>query len=231
VDQYLIEELSQIKADLLGGEDTAKGEVIFGASTIPSTYILPARIKQFQEVYPDIFFQVRIEDSSRINQLVLENELSCGIVGAKTETNSLQYEPFFKDQLILVASPKLIKKKTLQLKELTGLPFVMREKGSGTRKSMEENFKRIGFTLEKKQGTAEFSSTASIKEAAKHGIGVAVISQIAVLDELKNGSLREIALGKEKMERYFYLVSHKNRTLPSPYLKFCQFLKNQKSNT
>lgn len=224
----VIDELSRIKADILGGEDTAKGEVAFGASTIPSTYILPAIIKQFQESYPDIYFHIRIEDSLKINQLVMENELSCGIVGAKIETNSLQYEPFFKDQLILVASPELIQKKTLQLKELTGFPFVMREKGSGTRKSMEDNFRRIGFTLGKKQIMAVFSSTASIKEAAKHGIGVAVISQIAVLDELKNGSLCEIALQKEKMERYFYLVSHKNRTLPSPYLKFCQFLKQQK---
>ena len=227
----IIDELSRIKAEIIGGEDVVKGEIIFGASTIPGTYILPAIIKQFKEIYPDIFFQIRIEDSLKINQLIMENELSCGIVGAKIKTNSLQYEPFFKDQLILVASPKLIQKKTLQLKELTGLPFIMREKGSGTRKSMEDNFKRIGFTIDKKQVTSEFSSTASIKEAAKHGIGVAILSQIAVLDELKNGSLCEIAMRKEIMDRYFYLVSHKNRTLPSPYLKFCQFLIQQKSET
>lgn len=227
----VIDDLSRIKADILGGEDTAKGEVVFGASTIPSTYILPAIIKQFQQIYPDIFFQIRIEDSLRINQLVIENELSCGIVGAKKETNSLQYEPFFKDQLILVASPSILKMKTIQINELAELPFVLREKGSGTRKSMEDNFRRIGFTLGKKQVVAEFSSTAAIKEAAKYGVGVAVISQIAVLDELENGSLCEIALSKEKMERYFYLVSHKNRTLPSPYLKFFQFLKHQKSET
>nr|MBF0221471.1 LysR family transcriptional regulator [Desulfobulbaceae bacterium] len=227
----IIDELSLIKAEIIGGENAVKGEIVFGASTIPSTYILPAKIKQFQKIYPDIFFQIRIEDSLRINQLIMENELSCGIVGAKIETNSLQYEPFFKDQLILVASPKLIQKKTLQLKELSRLPFVLREKGSGTRKSMEENFKRIGFAIDKKQVAAEFSSTAAIKEAAKHEIGVAIISQIAVRDELKNGSLREIAMRNEKMERYFYLVSHKNRTLPTPYLKFCQFLKQQKSET
>ncbi len=223
----IIEELSRLKADILGGEDTLKGEIILGASTIPSTYLIPASIKHFQEIYPDIFFQVRIEDSLKINQLIIENELACGIVGAKMAGKALCYEPFFKDQLSLVASPGLIKKKTIKLKELSGLPFVLREKGSGTRKAMEENLQRIGFSLRKKQVAAEFSSTASIKEAAKHGIGVAIISQIAVLDELRNGTLCEISLQKEKLERYFYLAYHKDRTLPSHYLKFCQFLRQQ----
>lgn len=224
----IIEEVARVKAEISGGEDTAQGEIMFGASTIPSTYVIPSMIKDFQELFPDIFFKIRIEDSLRISQLIIENELSCGIVGAKLDAVQLQYEPYFKDRLLLVAAPQLIKKKSIRLEELTGLPFVLREQGSGTRKAMEDNFRRIEFTLGKKQVAAEFSSTASIKEAAKCGIGVAVISRIAVLDELKNGSLREISLQKVTMERYFYLVRHKDRTLPSPYQKFCEFLKQQK---
>jgi DNA-binding transcriptional LysR family regulator len=87
------------------------------------------------------------------------------------------------------------------------------------------NRARLGFKLAPKQVAAEFSSTAAIKEAAKQGLGLAIISHLAVLDELKNGTLAEIGVQKEKMERYFYLVHHKNRTLPGPYRKFCEFLK------
>ena len=94
---------------------------------------------------------------------------------------------------------------------------------------MEENFGRLGFTLSKNQIIAEFGSTAAIKEAAKCGLGVAVISRLAVLEEIKNKTLYVISLQKEPMERYFYLVHHKNRTLPGPYLKFCKFLKENQS--
>ena len=96
---------------------------------------------------------------------------------------------------------------------------------------MEENFARMGFTLRREQIIAEFGSTASIKEAAKCGLGVTVISRLAVLEELNNKTLYAISLQKETMERYFYLVHHKNRTLPGPYLKFCQFLKETQSVT
>jgi len=221
----ILDDVSQLKSELLGGDNAAKGEVIFGASTIPSTYLIPQCIKQFRQKYPDIFFQIKIEDSRNINRLIIENELFCGIVGAKLDGNALQYTPFFKDELCLVASPELVRKKTITLDELSRVPFIQREQGSGTRKAMEDNFGRFGFTLNKNQITAQFGSTASVKEAVKCGLGVAVISRLAVLEEIHNKTLHLISLQKHAMERYFYLVHHKNRTLPGPYLKFCQFLK------
>ncbi len=222
--QQILAEVANVKAELLGGEDTVKGEIILGASTIPGTYIIPPVIKRFQAIYPEIFFQVRIGDSSQINHLILENELVCGIVGAKVDNDALSYEPFCKDRLILVAPPGLIPQKALQIDELADLPFVTREEGSGTRKAIEDNFARLGFKLQSSQITAEFSSTASIKEAAKCGIGVAVMSQLAVSNDLRNGTLQEIGLKNCKMERYFYQVRRKNRTQPSHYLKFCKLL-------
>ncbi|NOX24791.1 MAG: LysR family transcriptional regulator, partial [Deltaproteobacteria bacterium] len=144
----IIAEVARVKAELLGGEDTVKGEIILGASTIPGTYIIPPVIKRFRADYPDIFFRVRIEDSSKINQLILDNELVCGIVGAKMEAEALLYEPFFQDRLVLVAAPGFIDKRAVGSAELSGLPFVLREEGSGTRKAMEENFVRLGIKLD-----------------------------------------------------------------------------------
>jgi len=220
----ILDDVSQLKSELLGGDTAVKGEVILGASTIPSTYLIPQYIKEFRQKYPHIFFQVKIEDSRNINRLIIENELFCGIVGAKLDGNALQYTPFFKDELCLVASPGLVRKKEVTLDELSELPFIQREQGSGTRKAMEENLDRLGFTVNKKQIAAQFSSTAAVKEAAKSGLGVAVISRLAVREELNSKTLHVISLQKEPMERYFYLVHHKNRTLPGPYRKFCQFL-------
>ncbi len=222
--QQILAEVANIKTELLGGEDTVKGKIILGASTIPATYIIPPLIKRFQSLYPEIFFQVRIGDSSEINNLILENELVCGIVGAKADDDALSYETFCQDHLILVASPGFIPQDTLQIAELADLPFVTREEGSGTRKAIEDNFERLGFKLKPRQIMAEFSSTASIKEAAKCGIGVAVMSQLAVANDLQNGTLQEIGLKNCKMVRYFYRVYRKNRTQPSHYLRFCQLL-------
>lgn len=228
---HILEEVTKLKSELLGGEDVVKGDIAFGASTIPSTYILPLLVKRFREEYPDIFFQIQIEDSQKINQLIIENDLFCGIVGAKMDENSLYYEPFFKDELCLVSLPQLIRKKTISFNELGELPFLQRERGSGTRKAMEENFKSGGFALKKQQIVAELGSTASVKEAIKQGLGVAVISRLAVQDEIDKKRLSVLSIENRKMERFFYLVRHKNRTLPSHYLRFLQFLRNFHQNT
>jgi len=221
----IIEELAQLKAELLGGEDVVKGEVVVGASTIPSTYILPVMIKKFRKLYPEIFFRVRIEDSQKVNQMLIDNELYCGIVGAKADNHNLEYEPFFRDELILVAAPGFVPKRSLGSKDLQGLPFIQRERGSGTRKAAKENFRRLGFRLRSQDVVAEFGSTAAVKEAVKCGLGLAVVSRLAVAEELNDNSLEVVSLAGAKMERYFYLVHHKKRTLPSQHRKFCQFLR------
>lgn len=76
---------------------------------------------------------------------------------------------------------------------------------TGTRKAMEENFRRMGFTLRKKQIIAEFGSTASIKEATKLGLGVAVISQLAVANEINNKTLCVISMQKRRWREVFIL--------------------------
>jgi DNA-binding transcriptional LysR family regulator len=109
------------------------------------------------------------------------------------------------------------------------LPFLQREKGSGTRKCMDDCFLSKGLPFDKLNIVATLGSTAAVKEAAIQGLGITVLSRLAVQDELSSGKLQEIKIKGLTMSRDFYLVHHKLRTLPSHYQAFCQHIQNLSS--
>ena len=221
----LLDELEQIEKEITAAGTGVRGLLVIGASTIPGTYILPRLAYSFKEQYPDIEFQIPIEDSSRITSLILQHELLCGIVGARIPSDKLLYEPLIEDELVMVAAKKFPVKKAISLKELTTLPFLQRETGSGTRQTFESFLKKSNTSSEALNVVATLGSTGAVKQAVKEGLGVSVISRIAVQEEIHNKILREISIRNLKMKRKFYLVHQRKRSLPAQYLAFCKHLK------
>ena len=220
----ILDDLDQIQDEITAAGARVKGKLVIGASTIPGTYILPRAAYSFKNQYPDVAFEILMEDSAKINSLILQHELLCGIVGAKITSDKLDYSPLIEDELVLVAAPKVLPSKSISLNKLATIPFLQREKGSGTRQTYE-NF------LAQKMSPADFNivatlgSTSAVKQAVKEGLGVSIISRIAVQEELENKTLQEITIKNLKMKRKFYLVCQKKRTLPAQYLAFIKHLK------
>ena len=229
----VLDDIENIEAAMQAASTEVKGKLIFGASTIPGTYILPLEAYTFKQQYPDVFFEIIIEDSSKITNLILNHDLLCGIVGARVESDRLEFKPLIEDELILVAAKGLIDKKSIQLKDIFTIPFLLREKGSGTRQTLEYS---LEYHLGEKYTdvnnlniVASLGSTGAIIQALKAGLGASILSRIAVQEELANGSLVEIPIKKLQMKRKFYLVRLKKRTLPTQYLAFCQQITEKKA--
>ena len=220
----LLDDLDQIQQEISATGAGVKGKLVIGASTIPGIYILPRLAYSFKEQYPDIEFEIPIEDSSKITSQVLQHELLCGIVGAKITSDKLLYEPLIEDELVLVATKKVLTQKTVTLAKLATIPFLQRETGSGTRQTFENFLKKNNISSSALNVVATLGSTSAVKQAVKENLGTSVISRIAVQEELDNNILQEIPIGNLKMKRKFYLVQQKKRTLPPQYLAFCKHL-------
>jgi DNA-binding transcriptional LysR family regulator len=220
----VLDDLDRIQEEITATGTGIKGKLVIGASTIPGTYILPRLAHSFKEQYPDVEFEIPIKDSRRITSLILKHELLCGIVGAKTASDKLLYEPLIEDELVLVAAERVLSQKSVTLKKLATIPFLQREKGSGTRQSFE-NFLKNSMSPDTLNVVATLGSTSAVKQAVKEGLGVSVISRIAVQEELDNNIIREIPIRNLKMKRKFHLVRLKKRSLPAQYLAFCKHLK------
>ena len=222
----VLDDLAQIQDEITSAGTGIKGNLFIGASTIPGTYILPRLAYTFKKQYPQVAFEILIEDSGKITDMVLQHDLLCGIVGARTSSDKLDFTPVIEDELVLVATSKVLDQKSITLDRLAAIPFLQREMGSGTRQTFEDFLEKHNIFCESFNIVATLGSTSAVKQAVKESLGASVISRIAVQEELDSNSLQEIQIRNLKMKRKFYLVRQKKRTLPPQYLAFCNHLKN-----
>lgn len=192
-----------------------RGELSIGGSSIPGQYILPPMVGEFKRLYPAITVMLSIADTMQILDRVVHGELELGFVGAHIAHTHIVYHPFVDDELVLVASRDhpWASRSTVPLDALLTEAFIQRERGSGSRLVVEQTLKRHGVEPTSLQVTAEMGSTEAIKQGVRAGIGVAIISRLALADELQAGSLRAIAVEDVVFRRSFYSIRHKGRIL------------------
>ena len=204
-----------------------KGRLVIGGSTIPGEYILPKLIGEFMIDYPRVSISLEIGDTDKIIQDVLGGFLELGIVGAQTSSKDIDQEKLIEDEmkLIVTSNHKWAKKKSIRPELLYDEPFILRESGSGTLKSIKLSFKQKNLSVDDLNVIAEMGSTEAVIQGIKSKVGVSILSTIAVAEELKARSLKALTVNKLNLKRSFYLITHKYRS-PSPLCKtFMAFLK------
>ena len=219
----LRDEAVQALADYRG---KLSGHLTIGASTIPGAYLLPQLIRQFKEHHPEIRLTLRIAGSGRIRQDLAQGELELAIIGDQGKHPDLTTREIFSDELILAALPghPLTRQESVIPADLCRHPFLMREEGSGTRDVMSRALGEAGFDAARLDVVAEMGSSDAIRQGIKAGLGLSILSNLAVEEDLKNGALARIPLAGVRMTRPFYLIQRKSRQLTPLAQTFLDFL-------
>jgi DNA-binding transcriptional LysR family regulator len=208
--------------------ETESGDILIAASTIPATYILPYAISGFRKKFPEIQATVHTADSSDVIETVLDNGAEIGVVGKKPSGGKLIAEELWKDRLVLAvpSGHPWAKRRSVRVAELSEAPFVIREKGSGTRESLEECLRETaGSGLPHLNIAAEMGSSEAVKESVIAGLGISVISVHAIRRELKSGILAALAIEGCPIERSFYLIYRRQFDLMTHHQIFFDFIR------
>ncbi|MDL1969931.1 MAG: LysR family transcriptional regulator [Candidatus Desulfofervidaceae bacterium] len=195
-----------------------KGELKLGGSTIPGQYVLPKFLGKFKSFYPNVKISLRIGDTKHVINMLLQDEIEIGVVGAKIPEAKLNFIPFARDELVLAIPTNyfLEKKEKISLDTLKSLPFILREIGSGTRITIERFLAEKGIDINQMNVIAELGSTEAVRQAVIAGMGVSILSKRALEVELKAGLIKILPLNNISLWRDFYLVYPKQKTL-SPF--------------
>jgi DNA-binding transcriptional LysR family regulator len=219
----LRDEAETALAEFLG---KIKGRLTIGGSTIPGGYILPRLIGDFAKDYPGVRVALRVADTAAILAAIADGQVELGLVGATADDGQFQQAPLLGDQLCLVV-PKTHRwaaRQTVTIQEMLAEPFIVREKGSGTLKVVAHILQNVGYRLEDLNIVAEMGSTEAVRQGIKGGVGISILSAMAIADDVQAGVLMRLALGEVDTTRYFYLTRHRHRT-PSPLCRaFMAFL-------
>jgi DNA-binding transcriptional LysR family regulator len=129
-----------------------------------------------------------------------------------------------EDQLVAIApvGHLLTRRKSVTPEMLCHEPFVVRETGSTTKSLVERALAQRGLTV---KPAMSLGSTEAIKRAVEAGVGVAIVSNLAVSLELKARKLSILHMKGLSIRRPLYRVVARGTHASRAVLMFDQFMR------
>src|SRR6185295_7948088 len=151
-------------------------------------YFAPSMLAAFTRIHPDVRMNLSVANREDIIRVLADNAIDLAIMGRPPKGLRTVASPFAKHPLVIIAPADhpLAGRRGIPLEQLADESFLMRERGSGTRMSMEKTFKDRGVPY---RVAMEISSNETIKQAVMAGLGVAFLSVHTVGLELRAGRL------------------------------------------
>lgn len=201
-----------------------------GASTIPADYILPEVLPVFRKHEPDIKFYIHQNDSQNIISGLLNGNFSLGMVGMKQQEKMISFVSFYQDEMVMITPKKErffnINKDNFSLKDIIfNEPIILREQGSGSKKSIETYFEKMNINEEELQIIARLNDQESIKKLVASGLGISFISEKAVEDSAKE-KLLVFKLPNYSTKRNLYFAYRKDYILQEHIVRFIKFVQD-----
>ncbi len=222
----ILKEYETLAEDMSSGRNTpVSGELSLGASSTMSQYVLPPLLALFNRHYPEIRIRLKSGNTEEIEQAVQDEAVQLGIVEGTARRTDLHYLPFMEDEIILAGgSHAAAPREGLSLPQLSHVPLIMREPGSGTRRVVEEVLKKHGIAASGLHVLMTLGNTESIKMYLAHSPACSFLSSLAVREELKRGDLKKIHLRHLEIRRSFHFANgHGDYSrINELFIKFCR---------
>jgi len=186
-------------------------------------YFFPRLLAEFTRRNPGITLNLAVHNREELLHQLNDNLTDLAVMvrpPQDLDTTNLSFAPH---PYVIVAPPDhhLVRKKNIPISALAKEPFVVREKGSDTRNSMEEGF---AGRLPNLNIAMEITSTETIKQAVIAGMGISFLSAHTISLELQVGNLAVLDVQGFPVLLNWFLVHRKNKRLPPVAEAFKNFL-------
>lgn len=212
----LLDRAKEIEALLQG--HVGFGHMKIGATLTVGNYLATILVAKFLQVHPESRIQLQVHNTSTIVQQIANHELDLGLIEGDCHHPDIEVQPWVADELVVFCAPShpLAKLRTVTrdvtrkvaIEQLLQEPWILREKGSGTRETFDRAFHNYHARLNIR---LELEHTEAIKRAVESGLGIGCISRLALKDAFRRGSLVALATPNLDLGRYFYFLWHKQK--------------------
>lgn len=204
-------EQAKLEVEQIKGE--TYGQLLIGASTIPSEYLLPDLLAKFCNKLSEVEVLMEVGDSAEMVKALENGEVDIIVVGSKPENKKLETVSVAEDHLTLIL-PKghnLASKNQVNIIDLEQEKMLIREEGSGTRKAMLTGLKEVGLSETDLNIVVQLGSTESIISAVEAGVGISFVSQMAAQKAVDNNRVAQVDVADMLISRKLYLAYHQDR--------------------
>lgn len=186
-------------------------------------YFFPHLLVEFIGRHSGVTLNFTVHNREELLAHIAENLTDLAVMVRPPADLDTVNEPFAPHPYVVVAAPShpLTQSSSIPVAEVMREPFVVRERGSDTWRSMREAF---GGDLSGLNVAMEIRSTETIKQAVIAGFGLSFLSAYTVSQELRSGSLRVLDVQGLPLQLHWYLVRRRTKRLPPVAQAFRTFL-------
>lgn len=211
------------------GEEMATLQGVFsgtlrvGAITT-AEYLLPPILVNFAREHPKVKVKLQVGNRDEIVRMLAGQEIDIAIMGRPPAELKTDSSAFAKHPMAFLAAPghPLMSASRPSLALLSETRMLVRERGSGTRTTVERFFKDNGLPL---RIGSELSSNEAIKQMCAAGFGIAFLSMHTCVLEMNAGLLGLLPVPSNPIVRDWYVMHLASRQLPQVALAFEDYLR------
>jgi molybdate transport repressor ModE-like protein len=190
----------------------AAADLRLASSMTIAEHLVPGWLSALRAVRPDLHVGLRVTNSQDAQRLVVEGEADLGLIESSSLDSRLEAKVLAHDRLAVVVSPShswARRRSALGLDELAAAQLIVREQGSGTRETLD----RLLESIPRAEPLLEMGSNAAVKGAVRAGAGPAVLSLLAVRDDIRSDRLVEVDVAGMDLRRALHAVWRRGRRL------------------
>lgn len=190
-------------------------------------YVMPYFLADFMKEHSGIELLMDVTNKSKVINSLENNEVDFALVSILPGTLNIEKLDLLQNKLYLVSNSKEKIRKGMKTKDFfKDLPLIFREKGSGTRQSMENFIERNNLSVLKKM---ELTSNEAVKQALLAGLGYSIMPLIGIRNELQNNELQVIPIKGLPIKTAWSLIWLKGKKHSPVALSLLNYFKKEKS--
>ena len=206
----IFQQLREAESVLNDLKSLETGRLCLGTVDVISIYVLPMIFHEFHQLFPKVEISIEVDNSFTICSGVADGELDLGFVTLPVENRSLISVPIYNDVMRVIANihHPLAGRDLVTLKDLTETNLIIYKQGSVTRRILEQVFESHGLEL---SPAMEIDRPEAMKKLVEVGLGVSIIPEMIIKQDLEEGALVALEMGDIRFERHLGLVCRRGQ--------------------
>lgn len=190
-------------------------------------YVMPHFLTSFMKEHPNVDLLMDVTNKSKVIESLENNEVDFALVSILPTNLEFEKIDLLQNKLYLVGKHKLDINKHNSIEEtFKKTPLIFREKGSGTRQTMERFLENQKISILKK---IELTSNEAVKQALLADLGYSIMPLIGIKNELFNKELVISPVKGLPIKTTWSLIWLKNKNLSPLAISFLNYLKHEKT--
>jgi len=216
--------LDELPGTLYGASSDLVGRLHVSTVYSLGLHSLAEPIRRFLNEAPSVEFDIEYMRTDRVYESVLSGESDVGIVACPKEVKGIRVLDWVNEPLVPVMAPSFslpAMEGEISVSVLQGIPFIAFADGIPTRLLIERSLQRVGVKLDVRKS---YDNIETLKRTVELGFGVSILPRQAVLNELMDGTLREMPISGFTLSRSCGILLLENKTVGRATQKWLDLL-------